>query len=160
MAAGCTEERGFKFGGSRVPCFDEAPPAEEAYTQLEKNLSELARQISTRAPSARVVFIQYVSLVPQTLCEATPLTADQAYRLRIVAERLAAITAAVAEAVGAILLPLDTLSIEHTACSDNPWSIGAFTTTENTQGIPWHPNRRANVIMAEQLQRVLEPWAK
>lgn len=157
MAAGCAEDEGFTFGGRNVPCFDEAPPSEDAYTQLEKNLAEIGRQVSTRAPSARVVFIQYVSLIPSRLCEATPLTADEADRLGVVARRLAGITAATAEAFGAMLLPLDTLSIEHTACDDDPWSIGALTTSENAHGISWHPNLRANKVIAEQLQRLLAP---
>jgi lysophospholipase L1-like esterase len=157
MAAGCAEDEGLTFGDRSVPCFEESPPPEDAYIQLEKNLREIARQISTRAPSARIVFIQYVSLIPNRLCEATPLTADEAHRLGTVAERLAAITAATAEASGAMLLPLDTLSIEHTACGEDPWSIGAFTTSENSQGMSWHPNRRANQVIAEQLQGLLEP---
>lgn len=156
LAASCSEEVGFNFEGNSLPCFQKNDNSEEFYLQLKTNLLEVTRQISTRAPRAKIVFIQYITLVPKQLCEVTPLTREQANQSRFVARRLAKITEDVAEQFGSTVLPTDILSRNHTACDAQPWSISASTSASNTEGGPWHPNRLANEVIADLLRKVLE----
>ncbi|MEQ8689637.1 MAG: SGNH/GDSL hydrolase family protein [Pseudomonadales bacterium] len=157
VAASCIVEEGLSFGGKKMPCFAEERVVEEVYEALVFNLRQISERIAQRAPQAMIVFIQYVTLIPSELCDATPLTPDEGHRLRRIGVRLAAITASVASESGAMLLSTDTLSALHTACDVDPWSIGGRTTANNMDGIIWHPNRRGNAIIAQRLQEMLSP---
>ncbi|MFL0809844.1 MAG: SGNH/GDSL hydrolase family protein [Agarilytica sp.] len=154
-ALSCSEEEGLVIGGKHIPCFPEVSAEKSAYIQLEKNLRETIRKISVKAPQASVIFIQYVTLVPARLCAATSLTEQEARRMRRIAERLSSITADVAKDSGAMLLNSDALSIERTPCDQEPWSIGSTVTPNNSNGMPWHPNKQANHAIAEKLREML-----
>ena len=126
-----------------------------AYAKVKNNLIKAIKQISTRAPDAKVIFIQYLSLIPDKLCETTPLTEPQANQMRAVGQRLAVLTAEAAEEGGASIISADELSASHTSCDIDPWTIGSNPTTENAEGAPWHINRRGNEVIAELLQKEL-----
>ena len=152
----CSERGKFTIEGRDIPCFQKRPPAEEDYQKLQHNLREVATQISSRAPHAKIIFIQYVTLIPEELCEATPLSEQGAKELRLISARLAEITTATAKEFGAMVLNTDQLSVGHTACDADPWSMGASATTNNLGSSPWHPNRRGHEVIAEKLQQMLE----
>ena len=156
FAASCVEKEGFTYQGKTYPCFPEVAVGEEVYTQLKSNLVKIAKQITSRAPQAKIIFIQYVTLIPEKLCKAIPLTTEEAERMRHLAGRLAKITTSAARETGALVLNTDTLSAGHTACDRDPWSIGAHISTGNDEGRPWHPNRRAHELIAEHLRQMLK----
>ena len=155
FAASCDESKGFIYQGRKIPCSKERPPTEEDYIQLTKNMDEIARQIAVRGPEASLIFVQYVTLIPDVLCEAMGLSEEEATRLRHLAEKLSTITTAAAEENGASVLSIDTGSSTHTACDAEPWSIGAVKQANNAQGVPWHPNKRGHEVIAEKLRRML-----
>ena len=155
FAASCDEDNGFNIQGRKIPCFKERLPSEADYLNLENNMNEIARQIATRAPQATTIFVQYVTLIPKVQCAATGLTEDEAARLSLIAKRLSEITTAAAEKNGAKVLRIDTLSKDHTACDNEPWSTGIFQQNDNPQEVPWHPNRRGHEVIAEKLQQML-----
>jgi len=129
--------------------------SEDDYAHLEANLRETAHQIGQRAPQARVVFIQYLTLVPATQCPNARLSAEQAAHLQAVGLRLADITARVARESGALVLAMDALSRDHTTCDAEPWSLGLPRDYQESQGAPWHPNRRGMEVIAEKLEEVI-----
>lgn len=154
-AASCTQGEIITIAGMALPCPSSRPVPEAAYAQLERNMREIARQIAVRAPQARTVFIQYVTLVPQTQCPKSRLTETQAAALRGVARRLAEITARAASASGAAVLRIDAMSRRHTPCDAEPWSVGLPADYDETQGAPWHPNRRGMEVIAAKLEEML-----
>jgi lysophospholipase L1-like esterase len=157
IAASCEQGESIRAAGIVLPCPASHQISEEAYARLETNMGELARQVAARAPDARTIFIQYVTLVPQTQCANSRLSEGEAIDLRSVAARLAAITARAAEANGAMVLRIDAMSRDHTPCDADPWSVGLPSDYNEAQGAPWHPNRRGMEVIAEKLQDMLTP---
>lgn len=154
-AASCAQGESIRVAGMVVPCPAPFPVSEDAYVGLERNMREVARQISVRAPQARTVFIQYVTLVPQTQCDQSRFTEAEAAELRVVAARLAEITVRAAQESGADVLRIDEMSRDHTPCDPDPWSVGLPANYEQSMGAPWHPNRRGMEVIADHLKDLL-----
>lgn len=155
VAASCEQGESIRAAGMVLPCPASHQVSEEAYTRLETNMGELARQIAARAPDARIIFVQYVTLVPQTQCANSRLSEAEATDLRTIATRLAAITARVAEENRAMVLRIDAMSRDHTPCDAAPWSVGLPSDYNEADGAPWHPNRRGMAVIAEKLEEML-----
>lgn len=154
-AASCEQGEAIRVAGLTLPCPAEFPVAEDAYANLERNMREIARQIAMRAPQARVVFIQYVALVPETQCAQSRFTEEEAAELRLAASRLADITARAAAETGASVLRMDEIARGHTPCDADPWSTGLPRDYDGTLGAPWHPNRRGMAVIADNLQALM-----
>ncbi|MFT3729797.1 MAG: SGNH/GDSL hydrolase family protein [Terricaulis sp.] len=155
IAGSCEQSEIIHAAGLALPCPHAFPVAEDAFAHLEANLRALTQQLAQRAPHARVVFIQYVTLAPRTQCANSRLSDEVAARLRATGVRLAEITARVARDSGATLLPMDVLSRDHTTCDAEPWSLGLPRDYQESQGAPWHPNRRAQEVIAQKLEEVI-----
>ena len=151
FAASCEQRGSALVDGSPLPCEAAPPPAEADYQRLEANLRVIARDVKARAPQPRVVFVQYVTLVPHTLCEATPVSPAAARQAREVAARLSQATVSAAKAEGAMVLEADALSAHHTPCDDEPWAIGFPDASDPADGLPWHPNRAGHAAIATAL---------
>lgn len=153
-AASCPAE-GFAVQGATRPCPQPSPPAAEDFVKLEANLRKIAREVRAHAPQARLVFVQYVRLVPDTPCPTLELSAEGVMLNRSIGERLARVTMRVAREEGAYVLAADQLSRDHTACDAEPWSAGA-----KPQGplanAPWHPNAAGHKAIADALAARLE----
>ena len=132
-----------------------AKPSEEAWTALERNLREIAARVRSDAPKARLIFLDYVTIVPDTPCTAVPLPAEKIALMRDVAARLAEVTATVARGSHADLVPAGALSRSHTPCDAEPWSMGAPGTGDGT---PWHPNEAGMRAIANVLTAKLHRW--
>jgi len=155
VAASCEQGETIRVTSFAVPCPSSFPIADEAYATLERNLRQASLQIAARAPQARVVFIQYVTLVPQAQCDQSRFTEEEAAALRVVGSRLAAITARAAQETGAEVLAMDEASRSHTPCDPDPWSVGLPREYDGSLGAPWHPNRRGMQMIAERLEASL-----
>ena len=112
-------------------------PDDAAWAALERNMVAIAARVRSQAPKARLVFVDYVTIVPESACAAVPLSTEHINLMRGVASRLADLTAKVARQSGAALISAGTLSRSHTPCDAEPWSVGAPNTAN---GAPWHPN--------------------
>lgn len=144
MAASCRDAR-------RCP----APtmPTEAEWDAAERNMTAIAREVHQRAPRARLVFVDYVTLLPaRGNCPATGMADDDVERLRQVGRRLAQVTARAARAGKAELLAAGALSQGHTPCDSAPWSIGAPRTAPGTA---WHPNGPGMAAIAQALAQRL-----
>lgn len=155
VASSCEQGETIRAAGLMFPCPAPFAVPETAYATLEGNLRELARQIAARAPQARVVFIQYITLVPETQCAQSRFTEAEATALRATATRLAAITNRAAAETGAMVLSMDEISTDHTPCDSDPWSAGLPRDYDGSAGGAWHPNRRGMAVIAEQLEQAL-----
>lgn len=139
------------------PCQTVTEPTEADYAELDSNLRAISLAVRQRAPQARLVFIQYVTLLSAQPCDRETIApADAAVGGRIAA-RLAKITAQAAQASGAAVLASDTLSRSHTPCSAVPWSNGLFPGYAIAKGAPWHPNAAGHVAITDELALLLRP---
>lgn len=144
IAASC--RAGVSFGSR--PCPPSTQPTEADYRRVEATLRLFSQQIAARAPKAQLVFVQYVTLVPAFPCAAAPLTPDDAAMSRVIGLRLAEITKSIARRTGALVLPADELSRDHTPCSALPWSKALSSLPNANTGAPWHPNAGGHAAIA------------
>ena len=139
------------------PCPPPVEPDAAQYERLEASLDAVAKEVARRSPLAQLVFVQYLTAIPETLCKATATTPEDAANGRTISRRLAAITARVAAVNRALLLPADQLSGIHTACGNEPWSHGLYEGYDMRQGTPWHPAPAGHAAIAAELAKLLAP---
>lgn len=143
-----------------TPC-PAAPPTdpEADFAALETNLKAIVAQVRQRSPQARLIFVDYVTLVPPrgVTCPALTFTPAQADELRARAERLAALTARVAIEGGAEVLKASALSRGHEICSAAPWSEGLVLKQKPEDFGPagFHPTLAAHTGIAQALDAML-----
>ena len=147
IAASCRAGATYRPG----PCEPARVLTEEDYTGVERNLHEIVRQVSIRAPGARLVMVQPVTLVPPMPCKAVTLAPSDALTSRAIGLRLAAIVTKVARSTGAMVLRSDLMSRHHTACSAEPWSNGMSPGYDGAKGAPWHPTAAGMKAIADAL---------
>jgi lysophospholipase L1-like esterase len=133
-----------------------APAADaRAWASAEAGMRAIARTVHGRAPKARLVFVDYLGVLPERgLCGAIPLSEAEAAASRAVARRLARLTARVAREEGAEVVAASSLSKRHDACAKTPWTNG-FPRPGGAQFVPYHPNAAGMAAIAEALRRRL-----
>lgn len=147
--------------GAPRHCGAPMPPAEveAAFAALPARMRSIVERIHEKAPQARVVFVDYIHVVPDSgSCPARlPLTPDQLEQARSVARRLAALTAEAARATGATVLPASQLSAAHDVCSADPWAtpLHAPAGTDPHHFAPYHPNAQSMRAIGVQLDALL-----
>ena len=141
--------------GARCPPV--SAPSEQDYRDVEAHMTEVAAEVRARAPEARLVFVDYPTVLPEMgVCELTPLSEEEADAARDIAYRLEEITARVAAAAGADLVRASALSRAHDACADDAWMIGfPPTLAENPTLAPYHPNLDGMTATADALEQLL-----
>lgn len=131
-------------------------PTEADYATLAASMDAIAKEIRRRSPEARLVFVDYLTILPATGdCEAARLFDFDAKDSREVALRLAAITANVAADNAADIVKASALSVDHNACSADPWMHGY--PVWDKSGAPLHPNAKGMVAVADALEKLLAP---
>jgi lysophospholipase L1-like esterase len=106
---------------------------DEALAQVGDSLRAVGAAVRRRAPNARVLFVDYLTMLPPDGQPAAPLSAAEAELGRHVAARLEESTAAAAQATGCELVRAGQASREHHAWSSDPWTVGA------ALPLPWRP---------------------
>lgn len=147
MAAACQS-------GAR--CIPRTAVGEDVWVRDEANLRAIVRGVRSRAPKARIVFVDYVTLLPASgSCPAVAMPEADLAVGRATAARLAALTARVAREEKAELISAAALSRGHTACDPQPWTVGAALTDPAAGGTMWHPNAAGMRAVADALARKL-----
>jgi len=139
--------------GSQTRCADlPAPPTEAEWAGLETRLGQIAAEVHRRAPAARLVFVDYTTVLPPTgTCPALSLTAAQAEASRRINSRVVAVTAEAARKAGDELVTASALTAAHDACSAEPWANGY----PPAKGAAFHPRLEAHAAIAEALDRMI-----
>lgn len=116
------------------------PHARElALARLAPAMRAVGRVVREKAPEARVVFIDYLTLLPPAGERAFPLRGRYADLGRHLAQRLEEITAQAALDTGCELVSAAAASREHHAWSADPWTVGLTLPTPGTP-LAYHPN--------------------
>lgn len=107
---------------------------EEALAQVGDSLRAVGAEVRRRAGRARVLFVDYLTLLPPAGMSAAPLSSADADLGRHVAARLEECTADAAQATGCGIVRAAQASREHHAWSAAPWTVGAG------WPVPWRPS--------------------
>jgi lysophospholipase L1-like esterase len=122
-----------------------------ALAELGGSLRAVGRAVRRRSPQARVVFVDYLTLLPPPGQSAFPLRERYVDQGRRTAERLEASTAAAAEATGCELVSAGAASRDHHAWSTDPWTVGA-TLPLPGRPLAYHPNAAGMRAVADLLK--------
>ena len=106
---------------------------EQALTSVGDSLRTIGTVVRQRAPRARVVFVDYLTLLPPAGVPAGPLSAADADLGRHVGARLEEVTATAAQATGCEVVRAGKASRDHHPWSADPWTVGAG------WPLPWRP---------------------
>ncbi|WP_280353701.1 SGNH/GDSL hydrolase family protein [Nocardia otitidiscaviarum] len=123
-----------------LPAVARAADAEAALRRVdgvEERIVEVLEAIQARAPWARVLVVNYLSVVgPESPRDSV---VDRTYR--VLAEELAARTAAAAARAGAELIDVRTPSLDHPHGSRDPWTVDFYVPLPGRRypGAPCHP---------------------
>lgn len=126
---------------------------EQDWAEMEAGLRRIVAEIRARSPKARIVLVDYLTVVPAgRTCAALKLDEAEAGAAAIAAERLAATTAKVARETGSNLIPASRYSASHTACDAEPWTVAS---PGSASGTPWHPNAAGHAALVTALAELL-----
>lgn len=116
------------------------PHARElALARLAPAMRAVGRVVREKAPKARVVFVDYLTLLPSAGERSFPLRRQYADLARHLGQRLEEITAQAALDTGCELVSVAAASREHHAWSAEPWTVGLTLPTPGTP-LAYHPN--------------------
>lgn len=121
---------------------------------MEAGLGRIAEQVRARAPQARLMFVQYMPMVPLVGCELVPLTAPELSAARKVAERLKAITAKVASKWQVDVIDPADDGVAHDPCALDAWASG-FPLPGGSTFVPFHPNLSGMTALSNKIDMVL-----
>ena len=107
---------------------------DRALVEVRESLVAVGREVRRRAPSARVLFVDYLTLLPPAGTPASPLSGADAALGRRIADTLERLTGEAAAATGCELIRAAQASADHHAWSADPWTTRF--------GFPW-PGRAA-----------------
>lgn len=125
-----------------------------AFVRLAVSLREIAAEVHRRSPQARLVFVDYLTVLPPSgTCPQLDLSAADADHLRIVAAKLVATTRDAARSTGADLVDMAALSQGHDVCATDPWLNGRHPPSLFTA--PLHPNGGGMAAVADAIDRLL-----
>ncbi|MDT5388323.1 MAG: hypothetical protein QOE04_1964 [Mycobacterium sp.] len=117
----------------------DAEARDRALTQVADALKTVGHAIRGRAPRARVLFVDYLTLLPPPGTSAPPLADADLPLGRHIGDTLAGVTAEAAAETGCELVAASEASRDHHPWSDDPWTARL--------GLPWpgqvvplHPN--------------------
>jgi lysophospholipase L1-like esterase len=128
-----------------------------ALSQVGAALREVGQVLRDRSPHARIMFVDYLTLLPPPGTPAPPLADDSADLGRHVAQRLAEQTAEAAQATGCEVIHAADASGDHHPWSADPWTIGAGSFLP-WRPKPFHPNAAGMCAVADLIAaRVQEP---
>ncbi len=137
-------------------CRDSSLPTEQGYAGLAARMARISAEVHRRSPAARLVFVDYVTVLPPTgQCAVAPLSDADADSARALDLRLRQITAAAARDGGAELLAAGALTRDHHACAAEPWINGLFGPDPRVPVVGFHPRLEGMTAVAAALDGLL-----
>ena len=148
---------GLKAQGVAGDCRPAPPmPTREDYDALKGRMAQIATEVRRRAPQARLVFVDYLTVLPPiALCPGAPMRPEDAAIIREIARGLAKLTAETAKTYNADVIRASALSTGHDACSASPWMNGYPRPGAPINGAAYHPNLAGMTAVALALQERL-----
>jgi lysophospholipase L1-like esterase len=141
-------------GGGRTCHAVNLSAINRALSVATRRLEDVVTAIHTRAPRARVLLVNYFTVLPSSggTCTGVPLSTGHLRFERSLASALAEDTATAARATGATLVDLASASEQHNACSAQPW-VNRYVVTEGHWA--YHPTAAGMAGAARLIERTL-----
>jgi lysophospholipase L1-like esterase len=125
---------------------DIEPADARPYDAVTDNLIKIIHSVRQKAPSAKILIINYSAIIPPNGgCAALGISKQQADISRDLAQQLALATKRAVDESGAQLIDIAKASVGHDVCSKVPWVNGASVKT----GTAFHPNSAGAAATAD-----------
>jgi lysophospholipase L1-like esterase len=121
---------------------------DRALIDIAESLKEVGRTLRQRAPRARVLFVDYLTLLPPEGTSAPPLADRDLAVGRHIADTLARVTAEAAADTGCDVVRVAQASRDHHAWSAEPWTT-KFGLPLPCRPAPLHPNAAGMQVVAD-----------
>ena len=132
-------------------------PSDADWNSLTTGLNRTAQEVRRRAPQARLVFVQYLRIVPAGFaCRAVPIDDEGLAQVRAIQIKLASLTAATARKWAAKVIDPIERNVAHDPCASVPWATG-FPIPGGPPLVPFHPNHAGMSAIAELLTKSVKP---
>lgn len=129
-------------------------PTDETYAGVESRLRQIIAEVHRRAPKARLMIVDYLTILPPTGgCAVMPLSPAQADTSRAIARRLTEITVQVAKETGTELIPASKMSEGHDVCAKDAWLNGFPSPGVQVEPAFYHPRLAAMTAIADALDQ-------
>jgi len=131
---------------------------ELALEKVAVSLVAVGERVRELSPHARVLFVEYLTLLPPPGEKSPPLKREHADLARHLADRLAELMAKAAAATGCEVVRAAEASRAHHAWSADPWTVGA-TLPLPGRPLAYHPNAAGMRAVATMIREHLEGQA-
>jgi lysophospholipase L1-like esterase len=121
---------------------------EEELDRIGESLRTVGREVKRRAPRARVLFVDYLTLLPRAGTPAPPFSEERLAIGRRIADTLERLTEEAATDTGCELIRAGAPSRGHHAWSDDPWT-SKFGLPLPGRVAPLHPNATGMRVVAD-----------
>jgi hypothetical protein len=133
-------------------------PDEATYAGDEARMRQVVAEVHRRAPRARLVIVDYLTILPPTGgCAVMPLTPEQADNSRIIARRLNELTLRVARETNTEVIPAAKMSQGHDVCAADAWLNGYPSPGVPVEPTFYHPRLVGMTAIADALDKLI--WA-
>ncbi|WP_315727459.1 MULTISPECIES: SGNH/GDSL hydrolase family protein [unclassified Bradyrhizobium] len=126
---------------------------------LEGTMLRIADEVHRRSPQATLVFVDYATVLPDAgQCpDRLPITTDELDQIRLLSDRLKAVTFDVAQRSRATIVEASEVTKGHDICSAEPWVFGwTMPTTPLSFGpMGFHPTGKAMRRIADAVDQAL-----
>lgn len=140
---------------AQIAGFGDPAATDERFAGVGRNLQAIVRGVRDRAPAARVLFVDYLTILPpEGQAAGPPPPAGIADWGRAIAARLASTTRSAAEAAGAGYVAASAASADHHAWSATPWTRRFHLSLRG--GAPYHPNAAGMAAVADLVLATME----
>jgi lysophospholipase L1-like esterase len=129
-------------------------PTEGSVEQATSGLVRVVEAARAQAPGARVVLVDYLTILDETSRGAGLFSEDQLDQLLVIQSAVARAFAVAAARTGAELVRASALSAGHALGSAEPW-VQPFYRDPARTGASFHPNDAGMTAIAAELERVL-----
>ncbi len=140
-----------------APMFPAGIPLPTARTIAEATagLVRATEAAHAKAPAARILLVDYLTVLDKDSGPATPFTHHELHELLLIQRAIGRVFAAAASRTGAELIQASSMSTGHALGSPEPW-VQPFHQALTNTGASFHPNEVGMAVIAAELERVLK----
>lgn len=155
LAGSCAAAGGPPAGSPFKSCPPIPTATDQDWDTLAKSMRQIVQDVRTRAPQARIIFVEYVRMLPEKgSCPQADPGAEATRRAKAAGQALSRVTREAARLEKVEVLPVDTLSKGRDACSPFPWITG-YPRAGEASFVPYHPNLEGMTAIAQLLDLML-----
>jgi lysophospholipase L1-like esterase len=129
-------------------------PTEHAVERATRGLVRVIEKAGAKAPTARVLLVDYLTVIDDASGRATPFSEQELGQLLLIQAAIGQVFRDAAARTGAELILASSLSAGHALGSPDPWVQPFHPVVEETGG-SFHPNEAGMTAIAAELDRVL-----